>query len=286
VCGLGGSNATGGDSGGGVPTSGGSGGASTTGGNGIGGAFGTTGGISGSLLHRYSFEGTEPTVAADSIGTAHGTIIGAQLSGKGDLVLAGGKAVQYVDLPNFILKGLSSATFEAWVTWNGGREWQRIFDFGEDISGVDTEPGLQSKRVHLGRSYIFCTPRGLNGVRVTFGKPGLENSNTLQAGEPLKLDARDPLPTGEMQHVAVVVNATTHKISLYIQGGFQGEADFNDSLDYIYDIDNWLGRSHFEALGDEMFDGTFHEFRIYATALDPSQIIASHLAGPDVVAVP
>jgi hypothetical protein len=241
--------------------------------------------MSSSLVHRYSFEGADPGIAVDSVGSAHGTIHGAQLDGKGNVVLAGGKSLQYVDLPNFLLRGLNNVTLEAWVTWNGGAPWQRIFDFGEDTSGVDDEPMLQSRRTHLGRSYIFCTPRtnvSTGGIRVTFGKPGAVGMS-LQAVEPAIVDAAAVLTAGEMQHVAVVVNTTLHKITLFVQGGFQGEAEFEDSLAYIYDIDNWLGRSHFEALGDETFNGTLHEFRIYSAPLDANQILRSHQSGPDLL---
>ena len=78
------------------------------------------------LLHRYSFDGTG-TAVTDSVGAAHGTVVNAQLSGSGTVVLGGGTTDQYVDLPNGIVSSLTNATFEAWITWDGGNGWQRVF---------------------------------------------------------------------------------------------------------------------------------------------------------------
>ena len=40
------------------------------------------------LVHRYRFDGVGTTVL-DSIGTAHGTVVGAALTGQGTLTLVG-----------------------------------------------------------------------------------------------------------------------------------------------------------------------------------------------------
>src|SRR5207237_5036698 len=82
------------------------------------------------LAHRYSFEGAPgSTLVADSIGTAHGTAIGgASFTGDGRLTLNGVNG--YVDLPNGIISILTNVSLETWVKWNGGSQWQRLFDFG------------------------------------------------------------------------------------------------------------------------------------------------------------
>src|SRR6266542_1829695 len=55
------------------------------------------------LVHRYSFDGTG-TVATDSVGAAHGTVVNAELAGDGTVVLDGASSDQYVDLPNGIVR--------------------------------------------------------------------------------------------------------------------------------------------------------------------------------------
>jgi uncharacterized protein len=223
---------------------------------------GSTGGAIVSLVHRYTFRGDGIDVI-DSIGTANGIVLGTTLDGKGSVSMVDGNPEQYVDLPSFLLRGLRSATFETWVTWSGGAKWQRIFDFGEDLSGEHGSRGT-------GRSYLFFTPDDGTGFpKVVFGKPKTVESTLF--------NANTPFPKDKITHTAVVVDANKKSISVFVDGGFQGSAEFNDTLDYIYDINNWLGRSNFAP--DSGFNGSFHDFRIYNSALDANQILANYLAG-------
>jgi hypothetical protein len=91
------------------------------------------------LAHRYSFnEAAGSTTAADSVGTAHGTVLGdGVLTGNGKLTLLGTNG--YIDLPNGLISPLTNASFEAWVTWNGGANSQRIFDFGDNSNGENNQ---------------------------------------------------------------------------------------------------------------------------------------------------
>jgi hypothetical protein len=82
-----------------------------------------------------------------------------------------------------------------------------------------------------------------------------------------------------MSHVAVVVNAQTRSLILYLNGAQDGQGTPIGALSAINDVNNWLGRSQFGADGD--FDGSIHEFRIYDAALSAAQITASFNAGPD-----
>jgi hypothetical protein len=105
------------------------------------------------LVHRYSFSETSGTTVKDSVGTADGVLkgTGGAFDGNGNLVLPGGGLSSdaanviagYVDLPNHIINVLTNATFEAWVTYNGGSGslWQRIFDFGTSATGEDVSSG-------------------------------------------------------------------------------------------------------------------------------------------------
>jgi hypothetical protein len=253
------------------PGCGGNGGQSGGGGSGGSGATPASGGASAggsaTLIHRYTFQGDGIDVT-DSVGNANGNVFGTVLDGSGSVALADGTPEQYVELPSFILYGLRSATFEAWVTWNGGAGWQRIFDFGEDLTGIKD---ARSR----GRSYLFCTPNnGSDLPKVTFGRPGPNNAAT----EPTQVLGDSPFPQGVMTHIAVVVDEARNSISLFIDGGFRASQEFTYSLANVYDINSWLGRSHFTV--DPGFNGIFHEFRIYNGALDPNQILASWRAGP------
>lgn len=220
------------------------------------------GGAPVTLVHHYAFRGDGIDVT-DSVGSANGNVFGATLDGQGSVSVVDGTPEQYVELPSFILNGLRSATFEAWVTWNGGGAWQRIFDFGEDLSGVHDSRGT-------GRSYLFLTADDGSGhPKVTFARPRTVESTMLVANS--------AFPEGAQTHVAVVIDASKNSISIFVNGGFQGSADFNDSLDYVYDINSWLGRSNYAV--DPGFNGTFHDFRIYNGALDANRILANFMNG-------
>src|SRR5215216_6251071 len=103
-----------------------------------------------SLLHRYSFDG-DGSLVPDSRGAADGQAVGVVLPGTGQLPLAGERSGQFVDLPNNIVRGLGDATFEVWLTWDGGAAWQRIFDFGNGDEGEGTQGAN-------GTTYLFLTP--------------------------------------------------------------------------------------------------------------------------------
>ena len=55
-------------------------------------------------------------------------------------------AHSYIQLPANVARG-SAYRFAAWVYWNGGANWQRIFDFGNDTS-----------------HYLFLTPSSGSGT--------------------------------------------------------------------------------------------------------------------------
>jgi hypothetical protein len=243
----------------------------------------------GGLVHRYSFDG-EGTTVLDSIGSADGAVVGASLTGQGTLTLVGlmGDQAQYVVLPNGLLRELHDATFEAWINWAGSvahdgtrTPWQRIFDFGEGTSGVQ---GQQASGADA-RSYLFLTPQtGPRlatedlSTRVAYQVPHDPQSSSLET----VADAA-PLPIDVDTHVGVVIDSSAHRMSLFVNGAIVAATALmqDDPLSYVYDINNWLGRSQFPA--DAGFSGTFLEFRIYSVALSAAQIQASYDAGPDVV---
>ncbi len=109
----------------------------------------------GSLIHRYSFDGTGAGAVVDSVGGKHGTLeAGAMLDGSGVLTLPGrvnGKNDQFVSFPAGILKGLNELTLVIWTSWiTGGAGFQRILDFGDSNIGVGQGDS--------GRSYLALVP--------------------------------------------------------------------------------------------------------------------------------
>jgi hypothetical protein len=217
------------------------------------------------LVHRYSFNGSG-NVVIDSVGNANGNAINAQLNGTGSLTLDGTSG--YVDLPNGIVSSLSDATFEIWLTWNGGGGWQRLWDFGNtmgpegSLGPADTE--------------FYASPVGNSTLPELFA--AFKRSDQMNIDETRAL-SNQPLMTGSMMHVAVVMDQTNHQMSLYRNGSPNASTAWGDSLSMLIDVDNWIGRSIHST--DPSLDATIHEFRIYDVALSQAAVRASFLAGTD-----
>ena len=214
-------------------------------------------------MHRYSFNGTG-TKVTDSVGTAHGTVMNAQLSGSGQLVLAGGTSDQYVDLPDHILSTLTSATLELWVTWTGGNNNQRILDFGSN---------QQSGTMYLAVTTVIISPNSAPN-----GTPKLRTSYSHDvSSSSIFVDAPSTLATGSPQQVVAVFDGQAHTLSMYLNGALQGQATGLGALSLIDDSNNWLGKSQYS--GDPGFAGTYHEVRIYNAPLTAAQVQSVYSAG-------
>jgi hypothetical protein len=212
------------------------------------------------LVHRYSFNGTG-VVVTDSVGSASGKAVNATLGGDGKLSLSGDTSNAYVDLPNGIISTLTDATFEAWLVWDGGDPWQRIFDFGSNAGGENKQGE--------GTSYLFLTPSSGNSqLRAAYSTSGNSAETTVQTLPSLTL--------GQSAQVDVVVDDTNDLISLYVDGALASTVTFKGHLSLLQDVNNWLGRSQFP---DVSLSGTFDEFRIYAAALTAKQVMLSHSSG-------
>jgi len=215
------------------------------------------------LAHRYSFEGAPgSTFVADSVGTAHGTLLGGgAFTGDGKLNLQGANG--FVDLPNGIISSLSNVTLEAWVTWNGGAQWQRIFDFGSNSSGENGQG--------TGLTYLALTPRSGGNVM------HFAVTTNSGAGE-VPANAAQMLPTGQQVQVAVSYDFLAGTSELFQNGQSLATGAASIPLNRINDVNVWLGKSQWN---DPYFNGQFDEFRIYDGALSEQQIAASYVAGPD-----
>lgn len=213
------------------------------------------------LVHRYDFDGTG-TTATDSVGTASGTVYGATLTGQGVVSLSGSN--QFINLPNGLLSASNDETIEAWLTWKGGADWQRVFDFGSSDQGEGARGS--------GVTFLYLVARSEYGVmQASYGLNG-ETAETVVNGTAA-------LPIGSLTHLAVVIDSQHNALSLYLNGALNATTALTRRLSSVNDVNNWLGMSQFSE--DPFLNADLTEFRIYNRALDAAQLALSYQLGPD-----
>ncbi len=182
----------------------------------------------------------------DSVNTNTGTAYGspAYTAGKIGQAINLDGANDYITLPAAIghAKDITVAT---WVNWDGGNNWQRIFDFGNNTY-----------------QYMFLTPKSGDGtLRMAF-KDAINGVYSEQYVE------TSALPTGQWVHLAVVLEGNV--VTLYKNGQAAGSAVMPniDPGDFL-PTENYIGKSQFS---DPLFNGRIDDFRVYNYALDGSEV--------------
>ena len=220
------------------------------------------------LLHRYDFEGTGTTVA-DRVGASDGMLMGgaslSKLAGRGVVQLGGGMTGAYVDLPNGLISSLPNASFEAWITWGGGSNFQRVFDFGDS----DNAPPENNPK--LGKTYLFVSPKTSAGF-VTLGY-------SLNSSGQEQLAAGSAALSQALSQVVAVVDGTGDALTLYVNGAQVATRAWTGALSSINDVNVWLGRSQYNS--DPELTAVYHEFRIYGAALSAIEVATAFKAGTD-----
>jgi hypothetical protein len=200
------------------------------------------------LATHYKFESN----ASDSVASNHATV-------SGNPRYAPGKVGQAIDLDGAddfatLPSGVANSkdiTIAAWVKWDGGNAWQRIFDFGDDTT-----------------SYMFLTPRsGANTMRFAITTGGGNAEQILET---------TALPAGEWVHLAVTLGGNTG--ILYVNGEPRVAGQILLDPSDISPVNNYIGKSQWP---DPLLNGLIDDFRIYDFALDMSQVADLVFSGAD-----
>jgi autotransporter-associated beta strand protein len=136
----------------------------------------------------------------------------------------------------------SAFSFAGWIYWNGGGNWQRIFDFGNSTT-----------------HFLFLTPSSGSGT-LRFGIANGGSEQIVEAGR---------LASNQWQHVALTLSGSTAK--LYVNGALAASntgmsispANFSPRV-------NRLGKSQFVA--DPLFSGMMDDVLITDYALSAAQV--------------
>lgn len=206
-----------------------------------------------SLVLRYDFSG-DGDVVRDLIGDHDARLVGGTMLSPDRTFINLDGVDDYVDIPNGVVSGLRNATFIAWLTWNGGVCWQRIFDFGISDQGED--------EVGDSVTSLFMTPRACGSETFT----AMAEIGPAQ----YRVGAEAELPTRYALQVALVVDGDNQTFTLYRDTEKVGEAAMSFQLEQLTDSNNWLGRSQWAQ--DAFFSGAIGEFRIYSRVLSAEEI--------------
>ncbi len=244
------------------------------------------------LQHRYSFRNPSGVAVGsnviDSVGGAHGIVLGSPATFDGDRVFISGGAsatAAYVDFPNGLLSvngaanggsGSGQLTLEGWARVTGNQNWSRILDIGNSTVPENVGPGGGGD----GRDYLFLSAQegGDIGrhVAVVREVDPLPDASTLNDEDSVGYGVSN---FGTEFHFVITWDESTGLVRVYENGTAVGSFTSTAPFNKIHDVNVWLGRSQWS--GDNNMQGDFNEFRIYNRIISPAEIAFNRTVGPN-----
>ena len=202
------------------------------------------------LVTRYTFEGS----TNDVVGTRHAQLKGGSTGLPGYAAgFGGGQAIDLDGVDDYVQLPVGSANYQdiavaAWVNWDGGGNWQRIFDFGSEIEKT-----------------MYLTPKNGGGV-IEWGFTTTKGGNFV--GDASYYLTGGTMPVGTWTHIAVTLNGDV--MTLFVNG-VPKDTRVNTLIDPLHGQPFcYLGKSMWN--GDPLFNGRIDDFRIYNQALSGADI--------------
>lgn len=215
------------------------------------------------LKNRYSFNetGGNGTTIIDSISGSNGTLIATSATVGNGRYTSTDTNQNYIQLPSYMLSGLTNVTFQFWVNWTGqfNATATRFFDFG-------TNNGTAGVR------WIQMSPNA-NSV------PLMQARFVINDGSGAAANWLTAFPTNQEVCVSGVFNGLGGVEKMYVNGRLVASLNTPKQLSSIQDFSDYIGKSAFAA--DPNFVGSFNEFRLYKGAMSDFDVAVTAAAGPD-----
>jgi hypothetical protein len=216
-------------------------------------------------VHSWTFDdGT----ANDSVGEAHGTLIGGAAIVDGAMVTTAQN--QWMEMPADVIdiNSYDAVTIEAWYTPTpgGNTGWSMLAYFGGS-----SEPDIAEGGV------------GINGYFITSARADDMSRAGISTGELTSPWGDETMANGPeyddglLHHMVSTLDA--NEITLYIDGELVASTPM-DTHNNIHDLDNdyaLLAKGGYAV--DPEWIGAIHEFNIYGSALLPEEIQALYSVG-------
>lgn len=208
--------------------------------------------IAGAAIDDLSPRGLDGTL----VNPASASVVSGRAPGASSLRLSGGAATSttapYVKIPNGLFAEASTLTISAWVEWDGGADFQWLYNLGRDKDAATFfTPSFQGD----GRARSSIKP--VNG--------------TAEVG----VQAASALEKGTWQNVTTTIDQST--ITFYLNGVKIGSEPAALDLDAVMHraagtTSGYLGKAFWA--GHPFFAGAIDDFRVYDVALDATQVAA------------
>ncbi|MBN0038594.1 Ig-like domain-containing protein [Cellulosimicrobium cellulans] len=201
--------------------------------------------VSGDVIEDLSAKGLDGKL----VNAGNATFPQGHTDGSAALELPGGATgsttAPYVQIPNGVFEGLEAATISTWVRWDGGADFQWVYNLGRD----------NNRATFLTPSF-GGDPRSRSSIKPV--------NNNAEVG----VSSIGKLPTGTWVNAVTVIDQST--ITYYLNGIRVGSTNATLDLDAVMHsptntTSGFLGKPFWG--GHPFFDGALDDFRIYGTAL-------------------
>jgi hypothetical protein len=206
--------------------------------------------VAGGVVEDQSPSGLDGTL----VNPSNATFPAGSRPGSDALQLPGGSTssttAPYVRIPNGLFEGLEAATISTWIKWDGGPDFQWVYNLGRD----------NNRATFLTPSF-GGDPRSRSSIKPV--------NNDAEVG----VSSVGKLPVGSWVNAVTVIDQST--ITYYLNGLEVGKTNAAIDLDSVMHAptnttSGFIGKPFWT--GHPFFDGAIDDFRVYGAALSAGDV--------------